>query len=1271
MATVVLSYAGAALGALLGGPIGGMIGRALGGIAGAEIDQALFGGSSSHREGPRINSLQIMASQEGAAVPVVYGRMRIAAQVIWATNLIEASSTSASSGGGKGLGQSAGPTTTTYSYFANFAVGLCEGKIQGIGRAWADGKEIDLSLHAPRIYLGDEAQQPDSLISAVEGANLAPAYRGLAYVVFERLPLAVFGNRLPQLSFEVFATGNDAAGLVRAVNIIPGATEFGYETALVTRSGGPGVTNSENTHASATRSDWSVSLDQLEQSCSNAAMASLVVAWFGNSLSCGQCQIMPGTDNAAKVVSGASWAVSGIDRSAAHPISLANGTVAFAGSPSDASVLHAIADLKSRGLKVMLNPFVLMDIAGSYPWRGHITGDDKTLAAATQIASFMGSATPNQFSNGAGTINYAGSEWSYRRMVLHYARLCAMAGGVDAFLIGSELRGLTTLRSAAGVYPFVVALIQLAADVKSILPTAKISYAGDWSEYFGHQPQDGSGDVYFHLDPLWASASIDFIGVDNYFPLTDWRDGYAHLDAATGATSIYDQNYLASRFNSGEGFDWYYPTPLARDAQSRSAIVDGAYHKPWVFRPKDLQSWWLNPHYNRLAGVEVVNPTAWVPGSKPIWFTEIGCPAIDKGSNAPNTFYDAKSSDSALPFYSDGRPDDAMQLAYISAATNYWTGGVAHNPISAVYAGSMVDSSKMFWWCWDARPYPAFPARNDVWSDCANHARGHWLNGRISGVGLSTLIVALAGRFGFSNVDAASVTGMVDGFVLDKPMSARDALQSLLQIFSIDVVEQAGQLKFSNRAIAPRTVLNLGALVDDAKASALLTQVRAQETDMPVSVRLAYMESGLDYRQATVSQRRSGTSSKAEATLALPAGVTQSAAQARADVYLAEIWQARETAHFALPPSSAFIVPGDVVNIFGNDWRIKTVKAGTTRKIEAEAHDAAVYDPPPAPVRGIIAATPTIYGAPQVLLMDLALLDAGASPAPRMAAQATPWPGSLAVYKRSGPSSFVYNSAINQQGVMGTTASTLSSGLTDVVDFNQTLDVVLNYGTLSSVSKDELLAGANVAALGTSAAGFEIIQFLNAVLISPNTYRLSGLLRAQAGSGPEMLGLRTAGTSFIVLNAAVEQPVMTTAEAGQGADWRIGPAQSDYGGSSFISVSSAGSLKALRPLSPTYFNMQKSSAGYNFSWIRRTRESGDSWEMAEVPLGEASESYQLQIMRSGAAIRTVTSLTATYLYAAADAVADFGALPLSLDARICQVSATYGPGAVTERIFNV
>ena len=55
-----------------------------------------------------------------------------------------------------------------------------------IGRVWADGREIDLSNITYRFYPGSETQSPDSLIVAREGAGNAPAYRGVAYIVFGR-----------------------------------------------------------------------------------------------------------------------------------------------------------------------------------------------------------------------------------------------------------------------------------------------------------------------------------------------------------------------------------------------------------------------------------------------------------------------------------------------------------------------------------------------------------------------------------------------------------------------------------------------------------------------------------------------------------------------------------------------------------------------------------------------------------------------------------------------------------------------------------------------------------------------------------------------------------------------------------------------------------------------------------------------------------------------------------------------------------------------------
>ncbi len=46
---------------------------------------------------------------------------------------------------------------------------------------------------------------------------------------------------------------------------------------------------------------------------------------------------------------------------------------------------------------------------------------------------------------------------------------------------------------------------------------------------------------------------------------------------------------------------------------------------------------------------------------KPNWFCELGVPSADKGANQPNTFYDPKSSESFLPYFSKSTRDDLIQ----------------------------------------------------------------------------------------------------------------------------------------------------------------------------------------------------------------------------------------------------------------------------------------------------------------------------------------------------------------------------------------------------------------------------------------------------------------------------------------------------------------------------------------------------------------------------------------------------------------------------------
>ncbi len=318
MATLVLGIAGSAIGnailpgglSLLGATLTGkVVGGAIGAIAGSVVDQALLGplasatGQTSVPVGPRVTDLKLGTSSEGTPLPRVYGKARVAGQLIWARRFKEKKEkVKQQTSGGKNVGGTttgSGKTAKTikYTYFANVAYALCEGPIDRIGTIWADGKKLKKDKFNFDVYLGTETQTANSLIAGKANGEV-PGYRGTAYVVFKNMPLESFGNRLPQLNFEVLRSFDGFEETVRAVSVIPALGEFAYEPEPVIATGG--VTASENVHTNDGGSDWSASIDQLEELLPNAANVSLVVGWFGTDLRIGQCEIRPGVEIAEK-----------------------------------------------------------------------------------------------------------------------------------------------------------------------------------------------------------------------------------------------------------------------------------------------------------------------------------------------------------------------------------------------------------------------------------------------------------------------------------------------------------------------------------------------------------------------------------------------------------------------------------------------------------------------------------------------------------------------------------------------------------------------------------------------------------------------------------------------------------------------------------------------------------------------------------------------------------------------------------------------------------
>jgi hypothetical protein len=604
---------------------------------------------------------------------------------------------------------------------------------------------------------------------------------------------------------------------VVGINLIPGSGEFAYDTVAYSGQQPGGAFLPINTYHApgGTKTDLNYALDQLQATLPDCAIVCVVVQWFANSLNAAACQVYPSSTfigGAFQPTAGGtdSWRVSDVTLATAGLIPISRNSAGqsnYGGTPSDQSIVRCIGEIKARGLKVALYPLLSLDTSGK-PWRADIAfSPDVSSVATAAVTSFLGSAAPSMFTRDSAnlTVHYSGSvtDFTYRRFILHYANLAALAGGVSVFALGSELLGLEVLRGpgwtpggttdasgdAVWDYPFIAGLVTLANDCRAVFDAAGLTknlaarqnlivYSSDWTQWMGAQ-HSGSGysGIWPHLDSLYAASNIDYVSFDNYAPLADWTTGTGGLDAEnwrvpaptswpvaepssigfdlSGAPDIHNVAYLQANIEGGEKFNYFYTdyavsqkldpngtlqTVTApqgdRLAQTRNAYFAGQQ----LFAFKQIRWWWNNMHravYDDGDGQGTIPrgpQTQWTPQSKSVGFLEYGFPTVDRSPNENNKFFDPSSTASGAPFWSIWNAaasaplvDNTIALLALQAFYTYWTS----NNTTSSSGVAMIATDLMFAWTWDARPFPDFPLRTDIWADGGNWRYGHWLNGKL------------------------------------------------------------------------------------------------------------------------------------------------------------------------------------------------------------------------------------------------------------------------------------------------------------------------------------------------------------------------------------------------------------------------------------------------------------------------------------------------------------------------------------------------------------
>jgi len=391
------------------------------------------------------------------------------------------------------------------------------------------------------------------------------------------------------------------------------------------------------------------------------------------------------------------------------------------------------------------------------------------------------------------------------------------------------------------------------------------------------------------------------------------------------------------------------------------------------------------------------------------------------------------------------------------------------------------------------------------------------------------------------------------------------------------------------------------------------------------------------------------------------AKATPEEAERRCRRALMEAWVGRESAVFRLPPSRLALDPCDVI-LLDHDGRLSEMRLisiadAASRGIEAIRQDRAIYDLPPGGARPASIATPTVFGAPEVLMLDLPQLRED-QPAhrPLVALHSQPWPGEMAIMRSSTSEGFELLARVRTRARIGRLVADLPKGPVGLFDRGTALIVDLFTGTLASVSISALLGGANSLAVESSPGVWEIVQAGEAELMAAGRYRLTLLLRGQRGTESAMGDPTPAGARVVVLDNSLAALPIALEDIGLAWNWRIGRAARPLSDASVTALTFTPQGIGLRPFSPAHLRAQRQPDGArHISWIRRTRDlAGDSWVLPEVPLGEAVEAYDLEIRDPGGALlRKVGGLAAPgFTYTAAMIADDLGGAATLLTIRV-------------------
>ena len=511
-------------------------------------------------------------------------------------------------------------------------------------------------------------------------------------------------------------------------------------------------------------------------------------------------------------------------------------------------------------------------------------------------------------------------------------------------------------------------------------------------------------------------------------------------------------------------------------------------------------------------------------------------------------------------------------------------------------------------------------------------------------------------------------------------MDGRSAIEPLRSYGWFDCVESAGVLRWPTRgkaAVVNLTADDLAAHVTGDTRPPAVSVDRRQAVELPRRLRVHYAQTAKNAELGEQSASRQAAGTTEVRDLEVPISMSDDKAAQIAEVLLYEQWVARNSYRFALDHTRLELEPADAITLPVDGQQERVRITSIDHALPGLLQVQAVKDDDGQFVSYAVG-SPAIFvdgtgtgistpGVAELIILDIPLLQDSDNTAGYYAvvnaAGGTTWGGATIFRSPDGGITYSNVGTAVFEGTTGILTDALPAGPTTVIDEGNEL-IIETDEEFESIVQASLLAGLNAAVIGAPGR-WEVIQFRDAEYIeSPSSWRLTGLLRGRRGT-EWAIGLSQAGDTFVLLDAALVRIESDSSFIGTSRPHKAVLAGVTLEAAPVVDFIPAG--VALEPFSPIDAAGTRDTSGdLTITWKRRGRIGQELRSGLEIPLSEATESYEIDVMDDGSpevVLRTLTSAVESVDYPLADQSTDFGSpIPASITVRIYQLSATVGRG---------